>query len=177
MKIIQIVYSGLWGNSAVAFSLVEGQTSKNYENIFIFTGIENIKKSYLEKCKKLNIKSFYIKKKKFEINILKILKILKKVSPEITIIHDYNVIPFKFYKLVNKNKIIFVHHTPDKTKRIIDWIGYIFNSLLSDKVVLVSKRSKDALISKINHFFFSNKVQVIENGINTNKFKKWKIPF
>ena len=63
MKIIQIVYSGLGGNSAVAFSLVEGQTSKNYENIFIFTGIENIKKSYLEKCKKLNIKYFYIKKK------------------------------------------------------------------------------------------------------------------
>ncbi|MAR26570.1 MAG: hypothetical protein CMC50_03990 [Flavobacteriaceae bacterium] len=64
MKIIQIVYSGLGGNSAVAFSLVEGQIKKKYNNFFIFTGIEKIKRNYLKKCKKLGINYFYIKKKK-----------------------------------------------------------------------------------------------------------------
>ena len=44
MKIIQIVYSGLGGNSSVAFSLVEGQLNKKYKNIFIFTGIEKSSK-------------------------------------------------------------------------------------------------------------------------------------
>ena len=63
MKILQIVYSGLGGNSSVAFSLVEGQTKNKYKNIFIFTGIEKIKKNYLDKCDSLNIKYFYIKKK------------------------------------------------------------------------------------------------------------------
>lgn len=172
MKIMQIVYSGLGGTSAVAFSLVEGQLKKNYKNIFIFIGIEKIKKSYLQKCKRLRIDSQYIKKKKFETNFLKLFKILKKTSPDITIIHDYNVLPFKFYNFQKKIRIIYVHHTPDKTKRIIDWVAYIFNSFLSDKVVLVSRRNKNDLIFKINHFLFSNKVVTIENGINIHRYKK-----
>ena len=172
MKIIQIVYSGLGGVSSVAFSLVEGQSNKKYKNIFIFTGIEKIKQSYLSKCKKLKIKSFYIKKKKFEINHFKILNILKKNSPEVTIVHDYSVIPFKFYKYLKKNKIIYVHHTPDKTKRLIDWVSYFINAILADKVVLVSKRKKTDFINRINNYFFSKKVKIIENGINISKYKK-----
>ena len=172
MKIMQIVYSGLGGNSAVAFSLVEGQIKKKYNNFFIFTGIEKIKKNYIKKCKKLRINYFYIKKKKFEINFLKLQKIINKTSPDITIIHDYNVLPFKLYNFKKKNRIIYVHHSPDKTKRIIDWLAYIFNSFLADKIVLVSRRNKKDLISKINYFLFSKKVQTIENGININKYKK-----
>ena len=34
MKVMQIVYSGLGGNSSVAFSLVEGQ-NKIYKNLFV----------------------------------------------------------------------------------------------------------------------------------------------
>ncbi|MAR26569.1 MAG: hypothetical protein CMC50_03985 [Flavobacteriaceae bacterium] len=105
-------------------------------------------------------------------NYLKLQKILNKTSPDITIIHDYNVLPFKLNNFQKKNKLIYVHHTPDKTKRIIDWLAYIFNSFLADKIVLVSKRNKKDLIYKINHFLFSKKVQTIENGINIHKYKK-----
>ena len=42
----------------------------------------------------------------------------------------------------NNVKLIYVHHTPDRTKKIIDWLAYLFNSILSNKVVLVSKRKK-----------------------------------
>ena len=57
MKILQIVYSGLGGNSSVAFSIVEGQSKGKYKNHFIFTGIEKIKKNYINKCKTLKITS------------------------------------------------------------------------------------------------------------------------
>ena len=69
-----------------------------------------------------------------------------------------------------RTKLIYVHHTPDKTKNIIDWISYFFNSILADKIVLVSKR-KMILYSKLIIFFFQ-KINVIENGINIKKFKK-----
>ena len=47
-----------------------------------------------------------------------------------------------------------------------------FNSILADKIVLVSKRKKNDFIFKINNIFFSRKINVIENGINIKKFKK-----
>ena len=97
-------------------------------------------------------------------------KIYKKVSPDI-IIHDYSVLPFKLTKYKYK-RIIYVHHTPDITKRFIDWISYIFNSFFSDKVVLVSKRDKKDFMYKLNKIFFSKKVNTIENGINIRRFRK-----
>ena len=82
------------------------------------------------------------------------------------------MIPFFIYSLFLSTKLIYVHHTPDKTKSIKDWFVYIFNSFLADKIVLVSKRSKKDLMFKLNRIFFYKKVNIIENGINTKKFKK-----
>ena len=172
MKILQIVYSGLGGNSSVAFSIVEGQKKGIYKNDFIFTGIEKIKKNYISKCKNLKITSHYIKKKKFEINFFKIIKLLNKIMPDVLIIHDYNIAPFITFSIFNKKKIIYVHHTPDKTKRFIDWLTYFFNSLLAEKIVLVSKRNKSDFMYIFNNFFFKSKIKVIENGINISKYKK-----
>lgn len=173
MKILQVVYSGLGGVSSVAFSLVEGQ-NKNIKisNFFLFCGVEKLVSGYKKKCLILGIKYCYLKKKKFQINYKKILNILEKNSPDILIVHDYNLLPFFVYKIFNKKKLIYVHHTPDKTKNKLDWVIYFFNAILSDDVVLVSKRKKEDFMTKINNFFFQNKVNVIENGINTRKFKK-----
>jgi hypothetical protein len=173
MKIMQIVYPGLGGNSSVAFSLVEGQKKNNkIKNFFLFCGIEKLIRNYKYKCAVLNINYFYLKKHRYRLYITKILKIIKKNKPNVIVIHDYNLIPFFFYSLFNNVNLIYVHHTPDKTKKILDWLVYIFNSFFSHKVVLVSKRNKNDFIFILNKIFFSKKVNIIENGINTKKFKK-----
>ena len=173
MKIMQIVYPGLGGNSFVAFSLVEGQKKNmKIKNYFLFCGVERLIKNYIFKCFNLKIKFFYLYKKKFQINLNKIVKILKKTKPNIIIIHDFNLLPFFIYSFFEKVNLIYVHHTPDKTKKILDWIVYFFNSFLADKIVLVSKRNKKDFIYKLNKIFFSKKIKTIENGININKFKK-----
>ena len=173
MKIMQIVYPGLGGNSVVAFSLVEGQRkNKKLKNFFLFCGVEKLIKSYKKKCLSLNINYSYLKKKKYSINLRKILEIVKVQKPNILIIHDYNLIPFFIYTLFENAKLIYVHHTPDKTKKLVDWIGYFINSILADKIVLVSKRNKKDLMLKLNRIFFCHKFHIIENGINIKKFKK-----
>lgn len=175
MKILQIVYPGLGGNGAVAFSLVEGQNkNKKFKNFFLFYGIERIINGYKRKSLALNVKFFYLKKKRYQTNLLRILGILNKVKPHVIIVHDYNLFPYFIYKILRKKKIIYVHHTPDKTKKIFDWIIYIFNSILSEKIVLVSKRRKSDFMNKLNKFFFKKKVVVIVNGINVDKFKNEK---
>ena len=170
---MQIVYPGLGGNAVVAFSIVEGQNKNNkIKNFFLFCGVEKLIKNHIIKCLNLKISFFYLRKKKYNINLNQIIQILKKTEPNILIIHDYNLIPFFIYSLFEKVNLIYVHHTPDKTKKIIDWIGYFFNSFLADKIVLVSKRNKNDFIYKLNRIFFSKKTKNIENVINLKKFKK-----
>lgn len=170
---MQIVYPGLGGNSAVAFSLIEGQKKNiKIKNFFLFCGVEKLITSYKNKCLSLNIQYYYLKKYKYKINIKKIFKIVKKKTPDVLIVHDYNLLPFFIYSLTKNTKLIYVHHTPDKTKKIIDWIGYFFNSIIADKIVLVSKRNKNDFIYKLNRIFFNKKVNTIENGINIKRFKK-----
>ncbi len=173
MKILQIVYSGLGGSSAVAFSLVEGQKLKNrYKNYFLFYGIENLLKAHIIKSKKLNIKYFFVKKKFIQFNLIKFFNYSNKISAEVIIVHDINTLPFYIYGKIFNKKIIFVHHTPDKTKKIYDWIKYFINGVFCNNLVLVSKRSKNDFIYKLNKIFFQKKTKTIVNGINTNKFSK-----
>jgi hypothetical protein len=173
MKIMQIVYPGLGGTSAIAFSLVEGQKkNKEIKNFFLFCGVENLISIYKKKCLNSNIKYFFLKKNRFQIHISKILNILRNNEPDVLIVHDYNLLPFYLYKITKKIKLIYVHHTPDKTKKIKDWILYLLNSTLSDNTVLVSRRNKNDFMYKLNKIFFSKKIKIIENGINTQKFKK-----
>ena len=171
MKIMQVVYPGLGGNSSVAFSLVEGQ-NKIYKNLFIFAGVENLRKDFIEKCKKNKIEYKYYKKKRLQFNISKLINESKNFKPNIILIHDYFILPFFFYKLKFKKTVIcFIHHTPDKTKNFIQWIFFFLNYFLSDKTILVSKRNKSSLIYKMQKAN-PKKIRVIENGINVKKFKK-----
>lgn len=173
MKILQIVYPGLGGSSAVAFSLVEGQKIKNkYKNYFLFYGIENLLRTHISKSRKLNIKHFFIKKKFFKFNQIYLFNYCNKISPDVIIVHDIYALPFYIYGKLSNKKIIFVHHTPDKTKKIYDWVKYFINGVLCNYLVLVSKRSKDDFIYKLNSIFFQKKTKTIVNGINTNKFSK-----
>ena len=62
---MQIVYPGLGGSGAVAFSLVEGQSKKReLKNFFLFYGVEKLLREYTLKCINLKIEYLYIKKKK-----------------------------------------------------------------------------------------------------------------
>ena len=46
MKVLQIVYSGIGGNSAVAFSLIQGDVYKKWEKSIIFSGKEILAKGF-----------------------------------------------------------------------------------------------------------------------------------
>ena len=107
-------------------------------------------------------------------NFLNIFSYLKKKNPDVILIHDHLIFVFYFYKVFKNCKLIHVHHSPDKTKTFKQYIIYIFNLLLSDKTILVSKRPSDNFLVKLNNFF-SIKTKVIINGINHKVYKKSKI--
>tara|TARA_A100001011_G_C14287939_1_gene834726 strand:- start:882 stop:1949 length:1068 start_codon:yes stop_codon:yes gene_type:complete len=169
VKILQCVYSGLGGNSAVAFSLVDGakQLKKKIEFHFLFGGKEKLLQSHKIDCIKNDISFKYFKKNVF----FSLLRFLKSERFNVIIIHDKLIFPYFIYKLFYRVKLIYVHHTPDETKRFIDWVSFIINSKLSDNVVLVSKRPKRNILIKLCNIF-GIKCNIINNGINTHKFQK-----
>ena len=170
MKILQVVYPGLGGTGSVSFSLVEGQIRRKYINVFLFIGIEKLINDYKKKCEKLHINFKYMHKKRYHIQLSKILVFLDKVKPDIIIVHEYNIFPFFIFSLFNKTKLIYVNHTPDKTKKIRHWLLHVFNSIFCNNIVLVSKRNKNEFMYKLNNLLFKKKVTVIENGVNIKKF-------
>jgi hypothetical protein len=173
MKLLQIVYPGLGGSAAVALSLVGGQKKKfKYKNFFLFYGIENLLKAHIAQCKFLNIKFFFIKKKIFGLNIINLFKYCNKIAPDVIIVHDIITLPFYMYAKLNNKKIIFVHHTPDRTKKKYDWLKYLISGIFSSNIVLVSKRSKADFMHKLNIIFFKKKIRTIVNGVDTHKFSK-----
>ena len=178
MKVLQIVYSGLGGVGAVAFSLVEASlnnSKKKNNHFFLFRGKEKIYKGYVDSCMKLGIKYENIMltdsflSRVFE--TLKYLKIVINQKPNIIISHDCNVFFLFLLKIFYSFKIIYVHHTPDLTKRYIDWVNFFISIFFSNIIILVSKRPRHNFISKINKLFFQNKMFVVQNGINFNKYK------
>lgn len=170
MKILQIVYPGLGGSASVAFSLVGGQKTKlKYKNYFLFYGIESLLISHAEQCEILKINYFFIKKK-IILNFINLFNYCNKIKPDVIIVHDIFTLPFYIYGKLNDKKIIFVHHTPDNTKKKYDWFKYFVNAIFSNNIVLVSKRVKSDCMYKLNSIFFQKKTNTIINGIDTNKF-------
>ncbi len=176
-NILQLVYSGLGGTSAVAFSIVEGykQSNKlNYVFYFLFGGVERLLNSHRSSCKTLNTKYNFIKKNNFLSYNFLIIKFLINKKFDVIISHDFPLLIYLFSKLINNTKLIFVHHTPDTTKNIKYWFMYLVNSYIADETIVVSKRKKNCFFNKFNSFFLL-KPKVVINGINKSFFKNKKI--
>ena len=176
-KILQMVFSGLGGTSAVAFSLVEGAKNidkKKYSFFFLFNGVEKLLPSHVKICQNISTPYKYIYKKNIIHNLFSISNFLFKKKFDVIIVHDFPLFIFFIFKFINKFKLIYVHHTPDLTKGIKYWFLYVFNSLFADQTVVVSNRKKISFFNRLNKFFLL-KPKVIINGINKNYFLSKKI--
>ena len=176
-NILQVVFSGLGGTSAVAFSIVEGsQALKDKDNnfSFLFNGVEKLLTSHIKICKNLSIKYNFILKKNFFINFILIIQYLFKNKFHVIVVHDFPLTVFFICKFILRFQLIYVHHTPDLTKGFKYWFLYIVNSFFADKTVVVSKRKKSSFFNKLNRFLFL-KPNVIINGINKDYFLKKKV--
>lgn len=176
-KILQIVFSGLGGTSAVAFSLVEGArniSKKKYNFFFLFNGVEKLLKSHIKVCRNLSIPYEYIFKKNIIYNFISLINFISKKKFDVIIAHDFPLFIFFIFKFINKFKLIYVHHTPDITKGIKYWFLYLFNSFFADQTIVVSNRKRFSFFNRLNRFFFL-KPKIIINGINKNYFSYKKV--
>ncbi|HMM16035.1 MAG TPA: glycosyltransferase family 4 protein [Petrimonas sp.] len=177
MKLLQILYPGLGGHSSVAFSLIEGDKEREFTHSLLGYGIEEPSAMFVRKAKELKVNSQSILKKRgFDFQSQKaVYKILKKEKPDYIILHSTSLIFVVFwYGLFHKVKWLSVEHQSNHAKTRIDWIYCFFILLLAPRIVYLTAEYKQEIKEKFKFFVSNKKINIIPNGINTEKFKPAK---
>ena len=170
MKVMQLLYSGLGGHGSVVFSMIAADHDRLFEHQLLFYGIEEVKQDYLEKCEHLGIEQRYVPKKSSINSWFKIYRALKKMKPDVLLVHATTTIfPCKFYAFLAGKKIIVVDHQANEKKRMQDWIFAFFNSVLANYYVVLTKHSSKGILKKIP--YIKSKLRTIPNGIDTSLYK------
>ena len=169
IRVLHLVYSNMGGASSVVFSLIEADKKKSLDQSILFTG-PKFSKYFSTKCKKLMIKSRWIRTIKyfFFISYISTFNQIIKFKPDVILLHNYNFIPCIFYKIFFQSvKIIYVNH---KALNLIDFKDMMMKyfHIFLDKLVFINKESY--LFAKKNFKISSHKILLIKNGINIDFF-------
>lgn len=171
MRVTQILYSGLGGHANVAFSLIDAEDS-SLQHSLIFYGVEGMLIEYKKRCKENNIKYYYVRKKN-GIDLFSwfvIIKALIKQKPNAILLHSVTaILPVFLYRLFKSIRLVSIEHTPNKSKRKIDWLISRSVNSLSDYTVVLTIEYKNELIEKLS-ITSSEKIVIIPNGIDLKVF-------
>jgi glycosyltransferase involved in cell wall biosynthesis len=174
MKILHVLYSGLGGHGNVFFSMVNADEKKEFIYEALFNGIEDVRLTYIEKCKAFGIKWNFVKKKFLtDINYyLRVAKIIKNSDAEIIFLHSSAYIfQVKLATLFSNKKIIVRETQPNHIKTKKEWIGLFMAFLLADKIAFLSEEYRAEIEKKLSLVYSKDKVAVIPNGIDLTLFQ------
>lgn len=175
-KIIHICQAPIGGTVEYLRLFLENIDKKKYENILICPSYGNIKKNLIHKVDKL-----YIVEMQREIKILKdirdiltLRKILKKEKPDIVYLHSSKAGAIgRIAAFGLKKKVIYNPHgwafTIDCSKKRKKFYSLIERVLypLTDIIINISA---DEYNNAVKYKICSKKMEIIENGIDIEKF-------
>lgn len=171
-KILYIITKSNWGGAQKhVFDLAE-KINKDFDVKVAFGGSGPLK----QKLEQLEIETFEIKNFQRDINLIKeigaffeIVKIIKKIKPEVIHLHSSKAIGIGSLagKICGVKKIIAtIHGWAFKEKRVwwqhwLIYLGSIISSLLVGRLIVVSKEDFD----QTPKIFKNTKTVIINNGI------------
>ena len=173
-KITQVLYSGKGGHGSVVQSLIEGDTEKQFQQQFIYFGIETLDSDYKAFCETNQIPFENILKQKGKhFSSWKLyLKILKRQNPDFIFLHSMTLIlPTIWYCWFHKTKCIAVEHQSNQAKRKSEWIWSFLAVIFCSRIVYLTENYQTEVKRNIGILRYYEKAMVIANGIDTEYFK------
>ena len=164
IKILHITTSGNFGGTEKMIYYFIKMSSKNFENVLVILKDEG---EFLEKIKKLNVKTYFINIKNiFNLSkLFKVYKIIKTENPDI--IHSYlfhsNIIARILGKTAGIKNIVCGQRNIDKWKNIFHILLDRITSIYCKLIISNTEAGKNRLVKKekIN----PGKIIVIQNGV------------
>lgn len=172
--IVQLMYSGLGGHGGIAFNLAKEFDRLGYKNEFVFYGIEDLRTDYKDLCEDKGWAYHYVQKKN-GVDLKSWKRVIQKTGGtqgKLVICHSTNLIlPMVMHKVRFKSKILFVEHTSNACKSVIEKIYSTLICLFFRRIVILkSDYFFNSGWLKILPFLF-RRYTVISNGIDVRPFR------
>lgn len=170
-RILQILYGGLGGHAAVAFSLVEGLPDARHR--LIFFGIEPPKPDYLEICEALGASyQSVVKSPGLDLRSLAaVVSDLTRGRPDAIVVHSPTTLPAAILsQLSHGAPVALVDHQPLRAKLTRHWVALGAALTFAQAVVFLTTEAERAARVRLHHAPRRAEVRIIPNGIDTELF-------
>jgi glycosyltransferase involved in cell wall biosynthesis len=171
-KIVHIAFSGLGGTNEYINSLILGDSTRKYEHIVVFYGVEMLEDEAYNFIQDISSAVYFIKKQRgIDRNAISQLKNrLAELSPFATICHVNSLI---IHLAKSKTgKLIFVEHQANHLKQRKEWIWSLVAQKKADVIVSFTENYLVELKRKLKMFFRKDKNVVINTGVHLSDFRQ-----
>ncbi len=179
MKVVQLLYSGMGGHGSVAFSLLDADTTSQWEPVMGFLGIEPFLPTYAQLCEERAIEHRYfsaIPGKPWR-TWPSIWRWLRTCRPDAVVLHSATaLLPCFLHARRWGIPLVVVEHQPNALKRRVEWIFSYLAMLMADRVIVLTQSYTEELKGKLGIFYRMDKVHLIPNGIDTQRFTPLVMP-
>lgn len=172
--ILHVMHSEIGGAGDIALNL-NSFDNRLLKTQYLMTG-PKIFYGFKNKLKKIKKKIFFqkIKKGSHFIKIIRVIKKINKINPDLIILHNYQVLPTLYFKLFRKKKIIYVDHMSIKLKKFKDYLCIFLSTIFFDKIIFVNNENynkfnliknpkKKVILNGSSDFFLRDKIYKKKN--------------
>lgn len=172
--IIHILYSGLGGHGSVVFSLLESSVEFRNRSRLVFYGIEPLVEEYKMKCLSLGLPYSYIRPRPGNPVLAwrKLYSLISAKEIDFIFLNSVNtIIPAALAARLKKKKLFVIEHMSNGLKTRFDKICSALSMRYSNNIIVLTQAYYQELKELLQNKFRQNKVVIIPNGIDTNKFR------
>lgn len=166
--ILQVLYSGLGGHSAVANTLIEAGGPKDpWRHHLLFYGIEPVAPGYLDICARLDIPFDHIQTRQGRPWAAwpKLVRQVRSISPDAIILHSIKtIVPMRVGSA--GRPLVAVEHQNNGLKSKREWIVSAIAQILADRVVTLSPAYREALRRGLGPLFSDTRTTMVPTGVD-----------
>lgn len=157
----------------MAFSVIDGDASAEWQPLMGFVGIEPLNPDYTARCQARGIpyEYFAVLPGKSWRAWARIFRWLSDCRPEAIVLHGPStLLACRIYAYGRRVPIVVVEHQSNALKRRTEWVFSCLAMFLADRVVVLTPAYDLELKQRLGLFYRGGKVRIIPNGIDTSRF-------
>ena len=160
----------------MVFSCLECDRKREFQHFVLFLGVEPLLAQYAQQCEVLGIEYRYVAKcpgsdLQTQAGLFRALRDWKT---DVILLHSgYAGLPAccLYRTLHRRTRLVYVEHTPNHQKGIVEWVGSGLAGWVADRVVYLTEASRVQVQSKVGVCFRPRRTRIIPNGIDADFFR------
>jgi glycosyltransferase involved in cell wall biosynthesis len=143
------------------------------EHSLLFFGIEEVHPEYEQQCQELGVAyKAVVKQAGPDLDSWRrVWHEFRRIKPDVLVLHSNTLVPVALaYERLSTSRVLYVEHGPNALKDPKDWVMTTMASLFGRRLVLLTDVFCEELRSKLGPLFREEKVFVINNGIDVDRY-------